>query len=212
MNLTNLVLACGWILCIFLGLLGAIIIWLILKGDIDLSQLLNEPNGDASLSRFQFLVFTFVIALSLFLVVAAANPPTFPNIPGTVLALIGISGSSYLVSKGIQYSDPSGVLPPGADIVITPLKPMVRYGQTQKFKADVPRKPDSKIHWAIIVPTEGGGEIDQDGLYKAPDPPAKTPDGQPWPKDKPYPILRATIQATSDAFPDAVDVAVATVS
>ena len=41
MTLTNLVLVCGWIICIFIGLLAAIIIWMIIRGDIDLSQLIS---------------------------------------------------------------------------------------------------------------------------------------------------------------------------
>ena len=126
MTLTNLVLVCGWIICIFIGLLAAIIIWMIIRGDIDLSQLISEPTGDASLSRFQFLVFTFVIALSLFLVIIASSPPSFPNIPGTVLTLLGISGSSYLVSKGIQFSDPSGMVPPAMGDVIDRARRNVR--------------------------------------------------------------------------------------
>jgi hypothetical protein len=198
--LTTLTLLCGWILCIFVGLLAAIIIWLIMRGDIDLSQLISEPNGDASLSRFQFLVFTFVIALSLFLVIVAApGAPKFPDIPGTILTLLGISGSSYLVSKGIQFSDPSGVVTKGAsDVVISPGQAVVRYGQTRQFGATVPRKPGSSVQWEVIA---GGGTIDANGLYTAP---AQTvpPSG----------VQHATIQVTSDAYPDAHDLAVVTLS
>ena len=197
--LTTLTLVCGWILCIFVGLLAAIIIWLIVRGDIDLSQLISEPNGDASLSRFQFLVFTFVIALSLFLVIVATQPPQFPNIPGTILTLLGISGSSYLVSKGIQFSDPSGVVAKGSnDVVISPAQAVVRYGQSRQFGATVPRKPDSSVKWAVIA---GGGTIDASGMYTAP---AQT--------DPPSGVQHATIQVTSDAFPDAHDLAVVTLS
>jgi uncharacterized BrkB/YihY/UPF0761 family membrane protein len=69
---------------------------------VDLDRLISEPNGDASLSRFQFLVFTFVIAMSLFLIIVSTK--SFPTIPGAILALLGISGGSYVVSKGIQTS------------------------------------------------------------------------------------------------------------
>lgn len=200
-----LTLICGYLICFIVGVLGLMILWQIYRGNINLSRLISEPTGDASMSRFQFLVFTFVIALSLFLVIVATSPPSFPNIPGTVLTLLGISGSSYLVSKGIQFSDPAGVSQRGADIIVTPAKAMVRYGQSQQFKADVPRKPGSKVHWEVIVPATGGGTIDDNGLYRAPDPPP-TPPGQP------YPILRATIQGTSDEFPDAYDVAVVSIS
>src|SRR5205085_7877302 len=99
----------GWILTVFLGLLGAVILWLILTGRIDLKNLISETNGDASLSRFQFLVFTFVIALSLFYLIVNQVPPGYPAIPNQILALLGISGGSYVVSKGIQTSRDVGI-------------------------------------------------------------------------------------------------------
>jgi hypothetical protein len=101
---TTLALVIGWILTIFVGLLAAWILFLIVTGKIDLSQLISEPTGQASLSRFQFLIFTFVIALSLFLIIVAGDKPAFPPIPGQILALLGISGGSYVVAKGIAVS------------------------------------------------------------------------------------------------------------
>ena len=98
---TSLALVIGWMLTLFIGLIGLVIIWLIIRGKIDLSQLISEPTGQASLSRFQFLIFTFVIALSLFLIIVAKPQPDFPGIPGGILALLGISGGSYVVAKGI---------------------------------------------------------------------------------------------------------------
>src|SRR5436309_12962607 len=101
----TLKLAIGWSLCLFVIFLEIAVIWLIAVGKIDLSRLISEPNGDASMSRFQLLIFTFVIALSLFLVIVAKSTPAFPpEIPGSILALLGISASSYVVSKGIQFS------------------------------------------------------------------------------------------------------------
>ena len=99
----------GWILTIFLGVLGGIILWLILIGKIDLAGLISEPNGEASLSRFQFLVFTFVIALTLFYLIVNQVPPGYPAIPSQILALLGISGGSYVVAKGIQSSRDIGM-------------------------------------------------------------------------------------------------------
>ena len=107
---TTLALVVGWILTIMLGLLGLIIVWLIVSGRIDLSNLISEPDGHASLSRFQFLVFTFVIAMSLFLMIVSTSPPSFPPIPGGILALLGISGGSYVVSKGIQTTKEVGIM------------------------------------------------------------------------------------------------------
>ena len=103
----------GYLVCFFIGLLGIEVIWLVYNGTIDLSRLISETNGDASMSRFQFLVFTFVISLSLFVVIEAGGQngkPAFPEtIPGGILTLLGISGSSYAVGKAIQFSDPAGI-------------------------------------------------------------------------------------------------------
>lgn len=186
---------CEYIVCIFLALLGAIILWKIVDGSIDLSELLEEANGGASMSRFQLLVFTFVFAFSLFLVISSTNPMSFPNIPGTVLSLLGISGSSYLVSKGIQFSDPAGIRDRGTDIVINPVKATVAPGKTQQFTADAVGKPDAKLVWEKIA---GEGTIDANGLYTAP---ATAVAGHSY----------ATIQVSTPDLPGAVDVAVVTI-
>jgi hypothetical protein len=81
---------------------------------INLAKLISEPTGDASMSRFQLLIFTFVIALSFFILVVSAasnGKPEFPEIPNQVLLLLGISATTYGVSKGIQFSDPAGLQP-----------------------------------------------------------------------------------------------------
>ena len=90
----------GWEVAALVGLFGVVVLGLIVARKINLDKLVSEQNGDASLSRFQFLIFTFVIALSFFYVVA--NTGELPNIPGEVRALLGISGGSYVISKGIQ--------------------------------------------------------------------------------------------------------------
>ena len=98
---------CGFVLCAFIGLLGLTILVWIWQGKIDLAQLISEPNGSASMSRFQLLIFTFVIAISLFYMVEMrVNPNGFPEIPNGVLTLLGISASTYAISKGITYSQP----------------------------------------------------------------------------------------------------------
>lgn len=101
---TTLGLVIGWILTGFIGLLAVMILVKIWKGDIDLNYLISDENGWASLSRFQFLVFTFVVAMSLFYLVVANTPPKYPVIPKEILALLGISGGSYVLAKGIQNS------------------------------------------------------------------------------------------------------------
>ncbi|HWA04682.1 MAG TPA: hypothetical protein VG819_14270 [Rhizomicrobium sp.] len=79
---------------------AVLVLWLIFRGKIDLSQVLTEAeSAKASLSRFQFLLFTFVIA-GLFLLLSVESG-AFVNIPDSVLMLLGISAGSYAISKGI---------------------------------------------------------------------------------------------------------------
>jgi len=113
--MTGVMILCGYVACGFLGLLAFTILLWIWRGKIDLTTLLNEGNGQASMSRFQLLIFTFVVALSLFELVekrSSGDFPdvphgTFPDIPQGVLTLLGISASTYAVGKGISYSQPS---------------------------------------------------------------------------------------------------------
>ena len=102
--IATLGLAIGWILTVFIGVLALMILIKIWKGDIDLNYLISDENGWASLSRFQFLVFTFVVAMSLFYLVVVGTPPAYPIVPPEILALLGISGGSYILSKGMQNS------------------------------------------------------------------------------------------------------------
>jgi hypothetical protein len=112
--MSSLELIVGYLICAFVGLLGFAILWGIFTERIDLKLLISEKSGEASMSRFQLLVFTFVIALSFFLIVicylkacqgtTAASHPSLPDVPSGVLALLGISASSYTVSKAIQPS------------------------------------------------------------------------------------------------------------
>jgi hypothetical protein len=91
---------------VLLFLFGFMILAAIASGKIDISGLLMEKDGTgatgiASMSRFQLLVFTFVIAMSFFLIVVSTG--RFPDkIPTEVLTLLGISATTYAVSKGIQ--------------------------------------------------------------------------------------------------------------
>ena len=52
------------------------------------------------MSRSQLLIFTFVIAMSLFWIIM--KELKFPEIQPGVWTLLGISGGSYVISKGIQ--------------------------------------------------------------------------------------------------------------
>jgi hypothetical protein len=86
---------------VMLFLFGFLILAGIASGKIDISKLLDESGGGASMSRFQLLIFTFVIGLSFFLIVVSTGKFPYP-IPNEVLTLLGISATTYGVSKGIQ--------------------------------------------------------------------------------------------------------------
>jgi len=161
----DIVAAVAWVTLGFVALLGLAVLWQIFTGKIDLTRLISEPSGDASMSRMQLLIFTFVIALSLFLVIASSKE--LPDISAGVLTLLGISASSYLVSKGIQFSKTEGIEDRPAIVTVTPSSVTLAPGQSQAFKADVSRTQNKAVQWAIVPP--GVGQIDPaTGVYTAP--------------------------------------------
>ncbi len=103
----RLSLVTGYFALLIVFLFGVIVLAEMVAGRIDLSQLLGEHGSGASMSRFQLLIFTLVIGLSFVLVVANTNK--MPEISTQVLLLLGISGSTYAVSKGIQATTPEGL-------------------------------------------------------------------------------------------------------
>jgi hypothetical protein len=204
-GIDTLILVIGYVLCGLIGLLGIAILWRIADNSIDLSRLISEANGDASMSRFQFLVFTFVISLSLFLVIAAGKPgqnkPGLPDsIPAGILTLLGISGSSYAVGKAISYSDPAGLEEQPVTVTISPATVTLKYGQKQQFSTTITRDPDAKVKWEIVAGATGaeGSNISDAGLFSAPNAPS-TP-----------PAPHATVKATLIDYPDVSDLAVVT--
>jgi hypothetical protein len=103
--MTKVKLAIAYAGLVMLFLFGFLILAGIASGKIDISQLLEEKgpdgvNGGASMGRFQLLIFTFVIGLSFFYVVLCKCD--MPQIPTNVLALLGVSATTYGVGKGIQ--------------------------------------------------------------------------------------------------------------
>lgn len=87
----------------------------------------NEPHlrppetPKASMSRFQLLIFTFVIA-GVYLVLCLESG-TLVQIPENVILLLGVSGGTYAASKGIKAAGESrkaapvaapGAVPPPA--------------------------------------------------------------------------------------------------
>jgi hypothetical protein len=196
----TLSLVVGYLLCGLIGLIGVAVLWRMYDGTIDLSQLISEANGDASMSRFQFLVFTFVISLSLFLVIVGGGDngkPAFPaTIPGGILTLLGISGSSYAVGKAISYSDPAGLQKEPLSVKISPSNPTVKYGGSLQFTAELSYDvADAKLKWEVIA---GNATVDDTGLLKAPAAPANPP------------APHATVKVTLLGYSEVTDLAVVT--
>jgi len=103
---TKLKLSIGYGALVLVFLFGFAILAAIASDKINISELLEEESGGASTSRFQLVIFTFVIGLSFVLIVATSGK--FPDLPTNVLALLGISASTYGVSKGIQAGAKNG--------------------------------------------------------------------------------------------------------
>jgi len=110
MNSAVIQVVCGYVVCVFLGGVAAKVLWLIWNDEIDLTHLVSEGNKQASMSRLQLMVFTFVIAISLFYLVERNG--YFPWVSDGILTLLGISASTYAVGKGISYSREEGVTTP----------------------------------------------------------------------------------------------------
>jgi hypothetical protein len=129
-ELQNLEVIVGYVVCVIVGAFGLVLIVQMFRGKIKLETLLEDEDHTASTSRFQLIIFTFVVSLCFFLVVVSnvnirqAGAPSktttsendsdkspLPEVPGGVLALLGISASSYLVSKGISNSNGNGTTP-----------------------------------------------------------------------------------------------------
>jgi uncharacterized BrkB/YihY/UPF0761 family membrane protein len=111
-----LIILTGYVGVVIVALFAIAVLWQIYLGNIDLAKLVSESDGSASMSRFQFLVFTFVIGFGLILMVVASmksGTPKLPEVPGGIMALLGISGGTYAVSKGIQKSNESATKPSG---------------------------------------------------------------------------------------------------
>jgi hypothetical protein len=117
MNVTVVGAWIGELFAVAVLLLFLVVIWKIYKGDIDIKDLIADPaqGGKASLSRFQWLTFLFVIAGLYAILSIEAN--TMIEIPANVLGLLGISTGGFLVSKQIS----SGPTPPVTPPVVPPV-------------------------------------------------------------------------------------------
>jgi hypothetical protein len=103
------------ILVAVIGLFAVLILWKIWRNEINISGLLAETSdGKASLSRFQFLVFTFIIG-GLYLILSLETGNLI-DVPQNALILLGISAGSYTISRGISASTDNTKAKAGAEV------------------------------------------------------------------------------------------------
>jgi hypothetical protein len=110
-----LLLPIGIAFMVIMGLLCLMLLIKMWRNEINLCSLLEEANGQASMSRFQLLVFTLVVAVGVFL--SILHTLTLPDIPNSILILLGISASTYAAGKGITFSRPEGLMRQPARVV-----------------------------------------------------------------------------------------------
>jgi hypothetical protein len=101
MNTFFLTILLGVVTFLIAALAVIIVVWII-RGTIDLRFLIADEAGDASMSRLQLLIFTFVVAVGLIKMLQASG--RFPNIPNSILVLVGVSGSTYAIGKAVNSS------------------------------------------------------------------------------------------------------------
>lgn len=140
-------LATGTSILLFVDACAVIIVMQMATGRINLSRLISEPTGDASMSRFQLLIFTYVISLALFMISVQRNPPSFPEISSGILSLLGISASTYAVSKGIQYSTEGGTAEKDPVVELSPRQASVKAGATTIVTARVTHGINQNVNW-----------------------------------------------------------------
>src|ERR1700756_3162209 len=92
-NFEGLLLAMGFGFLLIMGLLCVMLLIKMWTNEINLSTILNEANGDASMSRFQLLIFTLVVAVGVFLHIIKVTE--LPEVPQSILTLLGISAGTY---------------------------------------------------------------------------------------------------------------------
>lgn len=96
----------GYLILILVFFYGLMVLIAMVTKTIDLKYLVSETDGNASMSRFQLLIFSFVIALSLFLIVISSPTPRFPEVPTAILTLLGISATTYAAGKALHPPRP----------------------------------------------------------------------------------------------------------
>jgi hypothetical protein len=95
----------------FVIALEALIVYQIATNRINLHLLISDGKGNASLSRLQLLLFTFVIGSGFVYITVKSSG--FPTISEGVLELLGISGATYAIGKTLEK--PTSKVPAAAE-------------------------------------------------------------------------------------------------
>lgn len=144
-------------LIFLLGAFGLVILWLMLSGRMDIRLLIAEADGKASLSRFQALIFTFVIAGGFLAVLVETG--TFPtNIPIEIVYILAGSLGTFLASKGIQSSrEEAGAAPLVRAEDTSPPGPLVRFGSDTEFTVHPGAQTANSEPHKTVVPCSSRG-------------------------------------------------------
>ena len=184
----------GLVLLLFAAGLAGTILARMWNDKINLSLLISESDGKASMSRLQLLVFTFVIALSLFFIVVSTEKPAFPPISDQILVLLGISGSTALVSKAIQTG--SGTARAG--MIISPATADVAPGATITLNLSLSNVPPGtampSVIWSLDAPAHGKltPQLPDKVVYEAPPAASAIPSSE----------TKVTVRAKAAGFED----------
>jgi hypothetical protein len=103
--MTHAITVLIYVVAAFLALLQVLLIWKMANNTINLKFLIADDSGDASLSRFQLLLFTFVISAGILYLTVKGDG--FPRIDQGVLILLGISSASYALGKSLDKQAPA---------------------------------------------------------------------------------------------------------
>lgn len=174
------------ILCVSFGLVAlfcTLIVIKVFRGSIDLSLLISEANGKASMSRVQALIFTIVLAGSL--MVAVANTGQLPSdIPTQVLWIMSGSLGTYLLSKGIQtYGGTPVAIGAGQQGLQSGTGPLVRFGAEQTvdigsaaqnasqsvFETSVTVSTSAAQNKAVVAVAVGKTQLEVNGVFASQD-------------------------------------------
>lgn len=118
-------------------------------------RIISTPNGVASLSQFQILIWTFVIGGgAIYVMMLSGN---LIDIPMTTLALLGVTGLSFVGSKLVAGSDgtPQRVSAPGAVTNLTVLGTPT--ADTVVLSWAAPPSTDQPFSYTIQVRAAGAG-------------------------------------------------------